>query len=352
MRRPVDLVVIGMGSAGLTAVQVAVALGLRVVAVEADRFGGDCLWTGCVPSKALLARTAGPGPAPAREVWAAVSAAQDAIARSDDDPEHIRAMGVDVRTGRAVITGPNEVSIDGEPLATRFVLVCTGSRPAMPDIEGLADAGTWTNERLFTEQPDPPGRLLVLGGGPVGVELAQAFRRWGSEVVVVQRGGTLLPRDEPSLVAELTGVLEAEGIEVATGVDVSAVTRTAGGVEVRAVQHGAAMTWSVDRVLVATGRAPVVEGLGLEEAGVEVGPDGIAVDERLRTSVPWILAAGDVTDRPRFTHVAGHDAAVAVRNLALPGSSRAPAVIPWCTFTSPELAHVGMTEAEARERHR
>jgi pyruvate/2-oxoglutarate dehydrogenase complex dihydrolipoamide dehydrogenase (E3) component len=338
-----DLVIVGMGSAGVTAAEFACQLGLRVAVVERHRIGGDCLWTGCVPSKALIAAAkvaatvrhavdhgvhAGAPEVDLDAVWRRIHAVQAEIAATDDNPHRFERLGAEVVLGTARLAGPHEVAVGERTLRTRFVLLCTGSRPRLPAVAGLAEAGYLTSETVW-DRP-PPGSLAVLGGGPIGVELAQALTRLGVTVTLYQRGPSLLPREEPSLVARLTERLRAEGVDVRLGVDVTRADELAG-----------------EAVLVATGREPNVEELGLAGAGVRVGPRGIVVDDRSRTSVPSVYAVGDVTGGPLFTHVAAAAGALAVRDMFFPGRGRVMAPIPWCTFTDPELAHVGLTSADA-----
>ena len=364
MSREYDLVVVGLGSGGIVAAEFAARLGLRVAAVERDRVGGDCLWTGCVPSKAVIAsaRTAHAMRSAERvglksvepeidlaAVWARMRAVQERIAETDDNPDRFRAMGVDVFEGDARLAGPNRVEVDGQALDTRFALLCTGSRPAVPPIDGLEQAGYVTNETLFALER-PPESLAVIGGGPIGVELAQACRRLGIDVTLLQRGRSLLARDEPRLVGALTGKLIHEGVDVRTRAEVAQVSADRNGKLLR-LAEGDSDAVAADEVLVAVGREPNVDGLGLEELGVVVGRKGVEVDSRLRTSVRSIYAAGDVAGRFLFTHSAGHEAAQAVRNMFFPWHEKAITLVPWCTFSDPELAHVGMTAAEAAERY-
>ena len=360
-----DLVVIGMGSGGMVAAELAATLGLKVVVVERGRVGGDCLWTGCVPSKALLAsakvahhlRTADRWGLPSMDpeidtelVWKRIRAVQHEIATSDDDPDRYRRMGVEILAGTARLVGPNAVDVEGRRLKTRFVLLCTGSRPVEPDIPGLGDAGFLTSETIF-ELDRAPASVIAIGGGPISIELSQGLTRLGVPVTVLQKGPGILPRDEPELVALLTDRLRAEGVDLRLDVSVERVEVVDGRKVVHGTEGGEARTWSADELLVGVGRAPNVESLGLEAAGVAVGKRGVEVDGRMRTNVPSVYAAGDVAGRYLFTHAAAYEAVRAVRDMFLPGKGTADAVIPWCTFTDPELAHVGLTTAEARERH-
>jgi pyruvate/2-oxoglutarate dehydrogenase complex dihydrolipoamide dehydrogenase (E3) component len=352
-----DLVIVGMGSGGMPAAEFASTLPIRV--------GGDCLWTGCVPSKALLAsakaahtmRTADRWGLPAVDpeidtelVWKRLRAVQDAIAATDDDPDRYRALGVDVISGTARIADPHTVAVDGRRLRTRYVLVCTGSRPAEPDLPGLAEAGYLTSERVF-ELPRAPRSVAMIGGGPIAVELAQAFTRLGVRTTVLQRAPGLLPRDEPSLVRTLTGILRDEGVDLRLDASAERVAVEDGAKVVHGRAGDEPFRVAAEELFVAVGRTPNVEGLGLEGLGVEVGPKGVAVDDRMRTAVPSIYAAGDVAGRYLFTHSAAHEAVRAVRDMFFPGRGRVSDLVPWCTFTDPELAHVGMTSVEAQDAH-
>ena len=365
MGRRYDLVIVGMGSGGMVAAEFAATLGLRVAVAERGRVGGDCLWTGCVPSKALLSsakvalllRTAGRWGLPSCEpevdtarVWERIRSVQESIATTDDDPDRFRAAGVEIVPGTARLVGPHTVEVDGRELRTRFVLVCTGSRPAVPPVPGLAEAGFLTSENVF-ELERAPRRLVAIGGGPIAVELAQGLTRLGTAVTVLQRGPRVLARDEPELVEILTRRLTGEGVDLHLSVDVLAVAVEDGTKVVTGTEGGQPARWEADELLVSVGRRPNVEGLGLEEVGVRVGPKGIEVDDRMRTSVPSVYAAGDVAGRHLFTHSAAHEALRAVRDMFFPGRGTVSDLVPWCTFTDPELASAGLTEAQARERH-
>jgi len=358
-----DLIIVGMGSAGMVAAEFAPKLGIKVACVERDRVGGDCLWTGCVPSKALLASakaahtmrhadtyglTAVEPVIDTARVWARIHAIQQELATSDDDPARFEAEGVDVLRGAARLTSPTSVRVGDEEHETRYLLLATGSRPATPPIDGLAEAGYLTSERIF-ELDRAPASLVMIGAGPIAIELAQALVRLGVPVTVLQRGPGVLQREEPELAARLVAKLRAEGVQLVTDVDIDRVTVADDG-SVKTV-HAGERSWSAAEIFVGAGRKPNVEGLGLEDVGVKVGRRGIEVDDRLRTSVRSIYAAGDVAGRHLFTHSAGYEAARAVRNMFLPGSSGGSYLVPWCTFTDPELAHAGLTAAQAREQH-
>lgn len=357
-----DLIIVGMGSAGMVAAEFAATLGVKVACAERDRVGGDCLWTGCVPSKALLASAKAAHtmrdaaafglPAVARteldtgQVWARIAAIQGAIAAADDNADRFRALGADVLEGAARLTSPTTVRVGEHEHVTRFVLLATGSRPALPSIDGLAAARPLTSERIFTLDRAPRS-VVMLGAGPVCIELAQGLARLGVQATVLQRGPRILAREEPELAERLLARLRAEGVEVLTGIDADRVSVGAAAKTV----HADRRSWSAEEIFVGTGREPNVEGLGLAEAGVTLGPDGVVVDGALRTAVRSIYAAGDVAGRHRFTHAAGYEAARAVRNMFFPGSNGRPYLVPACTFTDPELAHAGLTEGQARAEH-
>ena len=361
-----DLVIVGMGSAGMVAAEFAASLGIRTCAIERDRVGGDCLWTGCVPSKALLAsakvahhmRTASEYGILSVEpdidtaaVLARVRRVRQQIAATDDDPGRYAEMGVDLRLGEpASLESPSRVRVGDELIDAKHVLLCTGSRPAEPDIDGLEEAGYLTSETLW-EQVRAPESMIAVGGGPIAVELAQAFTRLGVAVDVLQRGDRILPRDEPELVDRLVQQLRAEGVRLHLGADVQRVTVEDSKKVVHGVLDGQARTWSADEILLGVGRRPNVEGLGLEAAGIETGPKGVIVDERSRTTARSVYAVGDLAGRHLFTHSAASEAAKAVRDMFFPGRGRFDNLVPWCTFTDPELAHAGCTSAEAISEH-
>ncbi len=363
-----DLIIIGMGSGGMVAAEFAATIGLRIAVIERARVGGDCLWTGCVPSKALLAsakaahtmRVADKYGLPPIDpvdidtslVWKRIRAIQQDLAHSDDDPERFRAMGIEIIAGQARITGPNTVELVGHDrtLEARFILIATGSRPLAPPIEGLKEAGFLTSETIF-EIERAPKSIVMIGGGPIAIEMAQAFTRLGIRTTVLQKGAGILPRDEPDLVATLTAMLRDEGVDLRLNVETERVAVADGRKIVYGAEGGEPAKWEAEELLVAVGRRPNVEGLGLEEVGVKVGRRGIEVDERMRTSVPSIYAAGDVAGRFLFTHSAAYEGVRAVRDAFYPGKGKVTDFVPWCTFTDPELAHAGLTVAEAEKKH-
>ena len=364
--RSYDLVIVGMGSAGMVAAEFASTLDVKVAAVERDRVGGDCLWTGCVPSKALLASakaantmrhadryglTAVEPEIDTARVFERIRSIQADIAATDDNADRFIDAGADVHFGAARLTAHDTLEVDGVgTLRSRFFLLCTGSRPATPSVPGLQETGFLTSESVWQIERAPES-LVVIGGGPISMELSQAFARLGVQTTLLERSPGVLSRDEPELAARLAAHLRGDGVELVTDVEIETVAVEDGAKVVRGTVAGAAREWRTAEIFVGAGRKPNVEGLGLEEVGVQTGPKGVVVDASLRSSVKSIYAAGDLAGRFLFTHSAGYEAATAVRNMFFPGSSDAPDFVPWCTYTDPELAHAGLTEAQAREAH-
>ena len=360
MKYDYDLAIIGGGSAGLLASELSARMGVKAVLIEAARLGGDCLWTGCVPSKAILAsarvastvrRAADFGVSvegfsiDSAAVWSRMKAVRESIATTDDAPERFVGMGVDVLQGRARFVGPNRIEAAGSTITARYALVCTGSHPAVVDIPGLDENVCLTSEDIF-ELDRAPASLAIIGGGPIGVEMAQAMNRLGVETTLLESGPRILSREEPALTDLLAARLSEEGVGLHLGVAVERA-ETAGGLT---TLYSSDASWRAERVLVATGRRPAIDDLGLEAVGVKTNRRGIVVDDKLRTNVPWVYAAGDCAGRYLFTHTAAAEAAVALRNMFYPGSSSAYEPVPWTTFTDPELARVGLTKAQARKR--
>lgn len=340
-----DLIVIGGGAAGLGAARAGAAAGARVLLVAEGEIGGECTFTGCVPSKTLIQAAARGTAFPA--AMAAVHHAVAAIAATET-PDVLGREGIEVLRGRAVFTSPRQVSVDGRALRARAFVVATGSQPSVPPVPGLAGTGYLTNETVFG-LGELPGRLAVLGGGPVGCELAQAFARLGSQVTVIEAAPRLLPAADPEASLVVAEVFGAEGISVRTGVAAASVKHNEKTVML-ALASGEEVT--ADRLLVATGRRPVTGDLGVEAAGVRLDKRGcIVTDRHLATTAGGIYAAGDATGRMPFTHAAFAMGRLAARNALRPRWSPpgvfATAAIPWVVFTDPEVAQVGLTEAEA-----
>ncbi len=355
-----DICVIGAGAAGLSVAAGAVQMGARVVLIEAGEMGGDCLNSGCVPSKALLAAAhkahqtaqsafgvAGHDPAP--DFAAAKDHLRSVIARIApvDSQARFEGLGVRVIRARARFRSPTTLTAGDHVITARRFVIATGSRPAVPSVPGLGDVPYLTNETLF-DLSARPDHLIIIGGGPIGIEMAQAHRRLGSAVTVVE-AARALGRDDPEAVALVLARLRAEGVTIHEGAAVTAVSGQAGAVRVDTAQ-GQSVTGT--HLLIAIGRQPVVDGLGLDLAGVDHGPGGIAVDAGLRSSNRRIFAIGDVTGGAQFTHVAGYQAGVIVRSMLFGLRARGRSDhIPRVTYTDPELAQVGLTEAEARKIH-
>lgn len=372
MGKRYDLVVLGGGTAGLVSSMIAAGAGARVALVERDRTGGDCLWTGCVPSKALIAsagvahtvREAGSFGVKTAEPdidFRAVMERVRAIRRQiepHDSPDRLRETGVEVLEEEGRFLGPGMLRAGNRDLRFRSAIVATGSSPVIPPVPGLAGAEPLTTESIW-DLDVLPERLAVIGGGPIGCELGQAFARLGSKVTIVEMADRLLEREEPEASALIAETLIAEGIDLRIGTRLAGVER-AGGETVLALAGDRRdrddgpdeEKISATHLLVATGRAPRTAGFGLGEIGVEVDAGGrIAVDDRLRTSARGVYAAGDVTGALPFTHVAAQQARLATPN-ALFGLRQKISYesVPWVTFTDPEVARVGLSEAAARER--
>ena len=362
-----DLVVIGGGTAGLVATKTAARLGARVLLIERDRLGGDCLWTGCVPSKALVAVARSAASARAGSRWgvqvtgvqvdfagvmAHVRAAMAEIEPADSAPS-VRAVGGEVLIGDARFTAPDRVQVDGRDIRFRQAVIATGARPLIPPIPGVHDAGFLTSETVWA-LADLPARMAVLGGGSIGCELGQAFARLGARVVLIEGGPRLLPREDPEAAAAVQRALVADGVEVRTGQPVTEVQGgsagsgrgESGGGELRLADG---QRVGFDRLLIGAGRVPRTDGLGLDAAEVELDHDGfVVVDAHLRTTNPRIRAAGDITGHPQFTHVAGMHGALAASNAVL-GLRRSVdgATVPRVTYTDPELAAVGVDTGQS-----
>jgi pyruvate/2-oxoglutarate dehydrogenase complex dihydrolipoamide dehydrogenase (E3) component/uncharacterized membrane protein YdjX (TVP38/TMEM64 family) len=362
-----NLVVIGAGSAGLVASYIAAAVKARVALIEKHRMGGDCLNTGCVPSKALIrsAKMLAYGHRAAEfgltrtetqfEFAAVMERVQQVIARVEphDSIERYTSLGVECLSGAARITSPYTVEVDGRVLTTRSIILATGASPSVPPIPGLAEAGYLTSDTLW-ELRQKPGRLVVLGGGPIGAELTQAFARLGCQVTQVEMAPRIMIREDPEVSALIRERLEAEGVRVLTGHAARQVVSDSGGKILLCEYQGAQVRIPFDQIIVAVGRKPNVKGFGLEELGVRISERGtVATDPFLRTSVPNIFCAGDVAGPYQFTHTASHQAwYAAVNALFSPLKSFKVdyRVIPWCTFTDPEVARVGLSEEEARQQ--
>jgi len=342
-----DLIIVGAGAGGISAARAARRRDATVAIVQDGPIGGDCTFTGCVPSKALLAAAAR-----GASFDAAMTAVHDSIATiaAAEDASALAREGIVVIRGRGHVTSPTTIDVDGTTLRCGHMIIATGATALVPPITGLASAAFLTNETLF-DLTARPGSLAILGGGPIGCEMAQAFARLGTSVTLVEAVDRILPREEPEVSPIIATALRNDGVAVRTGSGVIAVESSSRGV--RLVFGDDAAPIEAEQLLVAIGRAPSGRGFGLGEIGVELDQQGaVVVDNTLRTSVKGVWAIGDVTGRLPFTHVAAKMGFIAVRNAfewtaRLRPSTFETNAIPWATFTDPEVAHVGMTEADA-----
>ncbi len=361
-----NMVVVGAGTAGLVTSIITAALGGKVALVERNLMGGDCLNVGCVPSKSLIssARAAAQMHRAKDFGLRSASVSEDDFANIMERLRSIRAkisvhdsaqrysdLGVDVFLGNGVFVGPDTLEVEGKTLRFRKAVIATGARAVEPDIPGLQDVGFLTNETVFN-LTTLPKQLLVIGGGPIGCELAQSFQRLGSQVTIVQ-SKRFLPNEDPDASALLASVFAEEGINVLLDSKPVRAERAASGKKaVRVLQDGKEIVIEADEILIGAGRAPNVEGLGLKDAGVQYSArQGIVVDDTLRTSNPNIFAAGDCCMAWKFTHAADAAAQIVVQNALFKGRKKLSSLImPWCTYTDPEIAHVGLYENEAISR--
>ena len=361
-----NLVIIGGGSAGLVAASGASSLGAKVALVEKGFLGGDCLNYGCVPSKGIIRS--------AKAAHAIHDAARFGInvpegttidfntamnnarrARADiaphDSAQRYKDLGVDVFLGSAEFTGPDTVKVGDATLEFSKALISTGSHPAHIPIPGLAETGYLTNETVFNLITQPK-RLAVIGAGPIGSELSQSFQRLGTQVTLIDMAPHILPREDADAAEIVQQQLLEDGVQLLTGVRTNLISKNEKGAKVISFEiDGKEDSIEIDEILLAVGRRPNVEGLGLEKAGVEFTKKGIEVNDLLQTTNPDIYAAGDVAVKYQFTHVAGHSGAIVVQNALFPFPKRkfSDLIIPWVTYTEPEIAHVGMYEGDAAE---
>ncbi|HYR66683.1 MAG TPA: FAD-dependent oxidoreductase [Reyranella sp.] len=356
-----DVCIVGAGSAGLVAAAGAAQLGLTVVLIERAEMGGDCLNYGCVPSKALIAaanaaqaqRSSGPfGVAPVEprvDFGRVMDHVQQVIAAiaPNDSVERFEKLGVRVLKEEARFTGRTELQAGPYRIKSRRIVLATGSRPTAPPIPGLADVPYLTNETVFANRI-LPDHMVVIGGGPIGLEMAQAYGRLGARVTVLE-AADFLAKDDPELSAIVLKRLRAEGIDLRAHVEIARVDRAGDGLAV-VVEGGERLEAS--HLLVAAGRAPIIEGLDLEKAGIAHTRHGITVDGALKTSNRHVWAIGDCNGLYAFTHMAGYEASLFIRGALFRAPARLdPSIVPWATYTDPELAQVGMSEHAAREKH-
>jgi pyruvate/2-oxoglutarate dehydrogenase complex dihydrolipoamide dehydrogenase (E3) component len=374
MSHDYDAIIIGGGAAGLTASGIAANAGAKTLMIERHRLGGDCTWTGCIPSKSLLeaARIAHQSRSETRK-WGIqtgsvsidfsklmdrVRSIRQEVYEEADRPEIFEDMGIEVVFGEACFTGRRTLEITDSESGTqrsvtgRKIIICTGSRAMLPPVDGLRNVPYITNETLF-ELEEQPEHMTIIGAGPIGVEMAQAFNRLGTEVTLVERMDQILSKDHPELTPILKQQLRDEGVDIRLHATVTSVAEQKGGrIAVAIHTEEGIQSISTDQLLVATGRRPNLESLDLAKAGVKHSKRGIAIDKRCRTSQRHIYAAGDVTGRYQFTHMSEHMAKVAASNafLKVPLSIDEDHV-PWCTYTEPQMAHVGATEQELRKQN-
>jgi len=361
-------VVIGAGTAGLVTAAGTAGLGGRVALIERREMGGDCLNFGCVPSKALISsarvlhtiRRAGdfgiaaaPPAADFARIFERMRERRAKIAPHDSQ-ERFQSLGVDVFRGEARFVSPRAVEVNGTKLRAAHFVIATGTRPAVPPVEGLERVRHFTNETIFDKLEKLPKRLLVLGGGPIGCELAQTFARFGSRVTIVQHGPRLISKEDNDVSAFARKVLEKESVRVFTDAELTRVDSRGEGFSAAIRRGEGTNDEEFDTLLIAAGRAPNLESLNLAAAGIETGKHGVEVNDYLQTSEPHIYAAGDVTGRYLFTHMADYQARIVVRNILMPfqllRQKADYSAVPWCTFLDPEIAHVGLGEDEAKKR--
>jgi pyruvate/2-oxoglutarate dehydrogenase complex dihydrolipoamide dehydrogenase (E3) component len=359
-----DLTIIGGGSGGLTAARLASSLGARVLLIDKEHLGGDCLYTGCVPSKSLIhaarivhqaknAAKLGLVPANLEIDLAKINNHIQAVIIQVAESEKVYTEGVTVKFGEVSFKSATELTLNGETFTSRNTLISTGSKPLVPKIEGLEEAGYLTNEDVFTLMSLPPS-LVIVGGGPIGLELGQAFRRLGTDVTIIEGLDRILPQEDQEVSAILTDVLRSEGIRVVTNALFTNAKRDGNKKIVMAKQGEQRLAFEADEILLTLGRQPNIEGLNLEAARITYRNKGIKVNEHLQTSTPNIFAIGDVVGGYLFTHIAAYQAGIAVRNALIPiGKKKVDyRVVPWCIFTDPEVARVGLTSDNAENHHK
>lgn len=360
-----DLLVIGAGAAGLSVAAGAAGLGAKVALIEKEKLGGDCLYYGCVPSKTLIhtakvfslmnrADEFGINPVHPTHTFANITKNVQGVIKSigrHDDPQRLRKMGVDVVIGEASFLSPHEVKVKEKVLTAKKIVIATGSRQYVPQLAGLKETGFLTHVDIFSLQR-MPSSLIILGGGPIGVEMCQAFTRLGCKVTLVEMSDHILIRDDADAAFRLQGIMEKEGATILCNTKAIKVVRRGKLKEVTIEGGGSKSAIQAEEILLAAGRAPNVEGLHLEAAGVRYDQRKIIVDERLRTSQKHIYACGDINGQYLFTHVASYEAGVVIKNALFHLPAKADyTLVPWTTYTDPELAHIGLTEEVARQQH-
>jgi pyruvate/2-oxoglutarate dehydrogenase complex dihydrolipoamide dehydrogenase (E3) component len=354
-----DITVIGGGSGGLVAARTAAQLGANVLLIDKERLGGDCLNYGCVPSKSLI-HVARVIEQVKNNMSFGLTSIDPVVDMAKVSAYIQRAIGevratekayvekVTVKFGHVTFKSPHKMLLNGQEIMSRNIIIATGSHPALPDVEGLQEVGYLTNKDVFNLTA-LPASLLIIGGGPIGIEMGQALKRLGTQVMIIQRAEQILPKEDPEVADTLTEILKSEGIQVVTNAQVIKVARCDNKKVVIVKKQQNLMKYVVEDILLATGRKPNVMEMNVESAGIQYNEQGIIVNRHLQTSTPNILAIGDVIGEYLFTHVAAYQAGVAVRNALFPISKKKVnyRVVPWCTFTDPEVARVGLTLAEA-----
>ena len=361
-----NVVVIGAGTAGLVTAAGTAGLGGRVALIERNKMGGDCLNFGCVPSKALISSARLIQQIRHAEKWGLDRQSPQfafekvfermrerrAKIAPNDSQERFESLGVDVCRGEARFISPHELEVDGQKLRAKNFVIATGSRAAIPKIEGIDQVPYFTNETIFDELREKPESMIVLGGGPIGCELGQTFSRLGVKVTIVQRGAQLLPREDVDVAEFMQNRFMAEGIRFHLKAPAKRVSMYDGKF---ALEFADVEPITADAMLIATGRTPNLLALNLKAAGVDYDANGVKVNAYLQTSQPHIYAAGDITNSLKFTHTADFTARIVVRNILMPFQFLRQkvdwSVVPWCTYTDPEVAHVGLGEEEARRKN-
>ncbi len=360
-----NVVAIGAGAAGLVTAAGTAGLGGRVALIERNLMGGDCLNFGCVPSKALISSARLIQQIRDAEKWGLDRQspqfvfekifdrmrARRAKIAPNDSQERFESLGVDVFRGEARFVSPHEIEVDGRKLRAKNFVIATGSRPAIPKIEGIESVPYFTNETIFDELKEKLESMIVLGGGPIGCELGQAFSRLGVKIDIVQRGSELLPREDRDVAQFVQTGFAAEGISVHLNATTKRVSKQDGEI---VLEFADGNPLSADAMLIATGRTPSLRALDLETVGVDHDEHGVKVNEYLQTSQRHIYAAGDITNQLKFTHTADFTARIVVRNILVPFQLLRQtvdwSVVPWCTYTDPEVAHVGLNEKQAKQK--
>lgn len=359
MKKQYDLIVIGGGAAGLTASGVAISLGAKTMMVEKDRLGGDCTWYGCVPSKILLNQAkkvaSSDKPADYAKIKKTLKNIQQKIYEEADHPDKFRKMGIDVEAGRARFVDHHTIQIaDGNgflrEVTGRYFVIATGSSAFVPPIPGMEQTPYLTNKTLFDLEKLPKS-MVIVGAGPIGTEMAQAFQRLGTKVTVVDILDTILSNDEPELTELLKKQLENEGVSYRLGAGVKSVSGDSDNITVTIEKDGAIEKIDAEKLLMATGRKANFHSLNLEAAGIEFEKQGITINNRCQTSRKNIYAIGDVTGRYHFTHMSEHMAKIAVSNALLKFPMKIDHKhVPWCTYTTPEMAHTGATRKQLDQK--